>query len=160
MKIKHRKLLHALNIQYGAFSAQTLRVDLKQLATIFTQTELMSHFQPDGVILKESFDHFLEIRYQKQLIGYYKISIFDFSNEIELHAGITLLNPFLNRSYFNLTKQFVWEISACFPSYQIAIWVDRENKKILSLLDFVGFQKSSKPMLKGTFEHYFFPSKN
>jgi hypothetical protein len=95
-----------------------------------------------------------------QLIGYYKISIFDFSNEIELHAGITLLNPFLNRSYFNLTKQFVWEISVCFPSHHIAIWVDRENKKILSLLDFVGFQKSSKPILKGTFEHYFFPSKN
>lgn len=156
MKIKHRRRLHALDIQFGAFSAQTLRVDLKQLATIFTQTELISHFQPDGVILKESFDHFLEIRYQKQLIGYYKISIFDFSNEIELHAGIIELRPFLMRSYFELTKLFVIEIAKQFPDHQLSIWVAKNHPKIRSLLEFVGFAKVDTNIKNEAYENYHF----
>lgn len=154
MKIKHRKLLNAFHIQYGAFSAQTLRVDLKQLATIFTPTELINHFQPDGVILKEPFDHFLAIHYQKQLVGYYKISILDFSNEIELHAGIIEVSPFLKRSYFELTKLFVLELGALFSMYQITLWVDRHNKKIHGLLDFIGFNKTESPMINNKYEQY------
>jgi hypothetical protein len=154
MKIKHRKLLNAFHIQYGAFSAQTLRVDLKQLATIFTPTELINHFQPDGVISKEPFDHFLAIHYQKQLVGYYKISILDFSNEIELHAGIKLNSPFLNRSYFQLTKQFVCTIAKQFPAYDISVWVDPQNTKIQPLLQFVGFEKSAHKMQGFTHENY------
>ncbi len=156
MKIKHRKLLHALTIRYGAFSAQTMRVDLKQLAAIFTQSEIINHFQPDGIILKESFDHFLEIQYQKQLIGYYKISIFDFTNEIELHAGIIELSPFLKRSYFELTKLFVIEIAKQFPNHQLSIWVAKNHPKIRSLLEFVGFVKVDAHMNNEAYENYHF----
>lgn len=154
MKIKHRRLLNAFHIQYGAFSAQTMRIDLKQLATIFTPTELINHFQPDGVILKEPFDHFLAIHYQKQLVGYYKISILDFSDEIELHAGIIEVSPFLKRSYFELTKLFVLEMAKVFSMYKITLWVDRKNKKIHGLLDFVGFKKTESPMINNKYEQY------
>jgi hypothetical protein len=160
MKVKHRRLLEQISMRFGAFTTQSLSINLNELAEIFSPTELSFHFPPDGVISKETFDYFLEIRYQNQIVGYYKISIFDFSSEIELHAGITPIRPFLNRSYFQLTKLFVLEILQRFPAYPISLWVDQKNAKIISLLQFIGFEKSTKPLINDQYEHYFLSTKN
>lgn len=154
MKIKHRRQLNSFYIQYGGFSTQSLHVELKQLATIFTPKELINLFPPDGLIFKESFDHFLAIHYCNELVGYYKISILDFSNQIELHAGLVEISPFLKRSYFELTKIFVNELKALFSQYQISLWVDCNNKKILGLLNFIGFKKKESPLINNKYEQY------
>jgi hypothetical protein len=156
MKKNHRKLLNQLSISQGSFTTQTFSENLKLYKSIFSPEELIAHFPPRGFIFVESFDHLLGIHYQNKLIGYYKVSIFDFSKEIELHAGIVQLNPFLNRSYFVLTKKFVSEISKQFHGYQISLWVDQSNKKILCLLDFLGFEKTEEFTLNKQYINYKF----
>jgi hypothetical protein len=160
MKKNNRKFLNELRISFGQFTTETFTGSLKKFEHIFTPAALLMHFQPDGIISLEGFDHLLAINYKQQLCGYYKVSIFDFSNEIELHAGISLNSPFLNRSYFQLTKQFVTAIAEQFPTYDISVWVDPQNSKIKPLLQFVGFKKSELKMQGLNYENYRFRTNN
>ncbi len=154
MKKNHRKFLNELQLSFGLFDAETFTGSFKEFEDIFSPAALLLHFQPDGIISLEDFDYLLAINYKQQLCGYYKVSIFDFSNEIELHAGFCSNSPFLNRSYFQLTKQFVTAIAEQFPAYDISVWVDPQNTKIKPLLQFVGFKKSELKMQDLAYENY------
>lgn len=117
--------------------------DINSLPSIFNKTDRILSFPPDGNICRSDIEHYLDIHYKNQLIGFFKIIDLSFENVLELHGSFSKPESFLVRSYFDLTKKFVAKVRLQWPDHSITSVIRKDNVKVKSFLNFLGFVETS-----------------
>ena len=117
--------------------------DISNLPSIFYKTDRILSFPPDGNICRSDIEHYLDINYKNQLIGFFKIIDLSFENVIELHGSFSKPESFLVRSYFNLTKKFILKVRSEWPDHVIKSVIHKDNSKVKSFLSFLNFVETS-----------------
>lgn len=117
--------------------------DLNKLPSIFNKTDRLFSFPPDGNICRSDIEHYLDINYKNELVGFYKIIDLRFENVIELHGSFSKPESFLVRSYFNLTEKFIFKVRSAWPDHSIKSVIHKDNSKVMSFLSFLNFVETS-----------------
>jgi hypothetical protein len=117
--------------------------DLNKLPSIFNKADRLFSFPPNGNIARSEIEHYLDINYKNELVGFYKIIDLRFEHVIELHGSFSKPESFLVRSYFDLTKKFVAKVRLQWPGHSITSVIHKDNIKVKSFLSFLDFVETS-----------------
>lgn len=110
------------------------------LPELFNFSEKKLSFPPDGVLINSEIEHYLDIRFENKLVGFYKITDLCFDNTIELHGSFAKADSFLIRGYFELTKLFVLKVSNDWPKFTIKSMVNKSHFKVQNFLEYLNFE--------------------
>ena len=113
--------------------------EVKALPELFNFLNKKRSFPPDGVLINSEIEHYLDIRFENKLVGFYKITDLHFEQTIELHGSFAKTDTFLIRGYFELTKLFILKVSNDWPQFAIKSMVNKSHYKVQNFLQFLNF---------------------
>ena len=106
----------------------------------FTKEDNFKSFPPDGILKASELDYFYYIFFKEKIIGFYRITDLFFEGSVELHGSFNKYDTFLIKSYFELTKKFIENISFVVPNKRILSSVHVNNKRAITFLHYLKFE--------------------
>ena len=84
-------------------------------------------------------DYFFLIKHNEEFIGFFRVIDLHFESKMELHGSYGYKNNSHIKSYFVLSRLFIWEIVKRFPTRKITTVVNKENKNAIHYSEWLGF---------------------
>ena len=79
------------------------------------------------------------IKHNEEFIGFFRAIDLHFESKMELHGSYGYKNNSHIKSYFVLSRLFIWEIVKRFPTRKITTVANKENKSAIHYIEWLGF---------------------
>lgn len=144
MKLKRKdkieKIIKTLMIQHNDLYLNYCDNEPIDIEKYFSIEDNLKSFPPLGKLEATELDYFYYIYHNESVVGFYRITDLYFKGIIELHGSFNKHNTFLIKSYFELTRLFVYNVLNMFPNSVINSCVHSENTRAIVFLNYLGFE--------------------
>ena len=131
-------LLQEIKLCYKELTLGILH-DPKNIVNHFSEEVCRKSFSGNTYPEITKLDYYFLIKNEEEVIGFFRVIDLHFESKIELHGSYGYKNNSHIKSYFVLSKLFIWEIVKRFHKRKITTVANKENKNAIHYIKWLGF---------------------